>query len=162
MQYLTKRLFAVIAAVTILSGCQKYEDISLVLGADVNAGEVLSAADSHGGFHGDGERYMEFQFDGNAFEDVIKKDNTWHALPVKEDTVQAMFYGLEKDGVVYGPYINAELPDVEEGYYFIYDRHSESTEPFDSTEILERASLNFTAAIYDANTDRLYYVEVDT
>ena len=51
---------------------------------------------------------------------------------------------------------------LKEGYYFIYDRHSESTEPFDSTEILERASLNFTAAIYDADTDRLYYVEVDT
>lgn len=162
MKHLAKRLAAVAVAVVVLCGCQRHEDISLVLGADVNAGEVLSETDSHGGFHGDGERYMEFQFDGNAFEEVIQKDNTWHTLPVKEDTVQAVFYGLEKDGVFYGPYIEAELPDVEEGYYFIYDRHSECTEPFDSAEILERASLNFTAAIYDAKEDRLYYVEVDT
>ena len=162
MKHLTKRLFAVIAAVIALSGCQNYEDISMALGADVNTAEVLSETDSHGGFHGDGERYMEFQFEGNEFENVIKKDNTWHSLPIKEDTVTAVFYGLEKDGIVYGPYIDAEIPKVEEGYYFIYDRHSDSTEPFDSAEILERGSFNFTAAIYDVNTDRLYYVEVDT
>ena len=42
--------------VAVLAGCQSYEEISVMLGADVSSAEVVSGSDSHGGFHGDGER----------------------------------------------------------------------------------------------------------
>ena len=34
--------------------------------------------------------------------------------------------------------------------------------PFDSSKVLERSSLNFTVAVYDAEADKLYYTEIDT
>ena len=33
---------------------------------------------------------------------------------------------------------------------------------FDSSEVLDRSSLNFTVAVYDTETDKLYYAEMDT
>ncbi len=160
-----KRFGALLLAVAVLggvSGCQKYDDISLMLGADVDAAEVVGKTDSHGGFHGDGERYLAFQFADDAFEDAIQKDRTWHKLPVEDDTVTALLYGKELKEVTYGPYIEAELPQVEKGYYFFYDRHTDAADPFDTSEVLERASFNFTAALYDSEKDILYFVEMDT
>ena len=167
MKRMKKGLMAICAVAVMLSGCQSYDDISVILGADVSAGQVVTQYDSHGGFHGDGERYMEFQFADDTFEDTIREDNTWHSLPIREDAMKAILYGLETEESTYGPYIQNEegeplLPQIENGYYFFYDRHGESKNPFDSTEILERSSFNFTVAVYDADTDRLYYAELDT
>ena len=150
-----------------LSGCQSYEDVSLVLGADVENAEVILESDSHGGFHGDGERDIIFQFRDDTFEELIQMDQTWHPLPIQDDTVMALLYGLEKDGVIYGPHLWAgqeemRLPHIEKGYYLFYDRHAESVAPFDSKGVLERNSLNITVAVYNTETDRLYYAELDT
>ena len=106
--------------------------------------------------------YSIIEFEDDNFENTIKEDNTWHVLPVKDETVTALLYGLEMSEMTYGPYLENEMPKVEHGYYFFYDRHSESKNPFDVSEVLERASLNFTVAIYDAETDILYYAEMDT
>ena len=162
MKKMIRSLTAVIAMAILVSACQSYDDISMVLGADVNTAKVISKGDDHGGFHGDGERYIEFEFEDDTFEDTIKEDNTWHTLAVKDDTVTALLYGLETPEMTYGPYLEYNMPKVEKGYYFFYDRHSESKDPFDSSEVLERSSLNFTVAVYDAEVDKLYYVEFDT
>ena len=167
MKKMICNLFSVIAMMAMPSGCQSYEDISMILGADVSAAKVVSEMDTHSGFHGDGEKYMEFQFKDDTFENTIKEDNTWHSLPLQDDVITALFYGLEMDGAVYGPYLWSEqgeplMPNVENGYYLFYDRHPESSVPFNSTGVLERSSLNFTAALYDADAEILYYVELDT
>jgi hypothetical protein len=152
-----------ICIITILaSACQSYDDISVMLGADVSSAKEISSEDSHGGFHGDGERYLIFTFEDDSFENTIKKDNTWHKLPVTDDAVTALLYGLETPEMTYGPYINQDIPEVSNGYYFFYDRHSDSVNPFDTSDVLARSSFNFTAAIYDADTDTLYYIELDT
>ena len=162
MKKMIRSLTAVIAMAILVSACQSYDDISMVLGADVNSAKVISKGDDHGGFHGDGERYIEFEFEDDTFEDTIKEDNTWHALPMKDDTVTALLYGLETPEMTYGPYLEHDIPKVEEGYYFFYDRHSESKDPFDTSKVLDRSSLNFTVAVYDAEADKLYYTELDT
>lgn len=162
MKKMIRSLIAVAAMAILVSACQSYDDISTVLGADVNSAKVISNSDDHGGFHGDGERYIEFEFEDDTFENTIKEDNTWHALPVKDDTVTALLYGLETPEMTYGPYLEHEMPKVEKGYYFFYDRYSESSDPFNSSEVLDRSSLNFTVAIYDTETDKLYYAEMDT
>ena len=162
MKKMIRSLTAVCAMAILVSACQSYDDISMVLGADVSSAKVISEGDNHGGFHGDGERYITFEFEDDAFENSLKKDNTWHSLPIKDDTVTALLYGLETPDMMYGPYLEYNVPKVEKGYYFFYDRHSESNDPFDSSEVLERSSLNFTVAVYDAEVDKLYYVELDT
>ena len=162
MKKMIKGLLVVCAMAILVAACQSYDDISLMLGADVSSAKVISEGDNHGGFHGDGERYIEFAFEDDSFENAIKADNTWHVLPVKENTITALLYGLETVEMTYGPYLDHAMPKVEKGYYFFYDRHSESDNPFDSSEVLERSSLNFTVAIYDADTDKLYYTEFDT
>ncbi len=45
---------------------------------------------------------------------------------------------------------------------FNYDRYHDSTDPYDDSNVLARASFNFTIALYDAETDILYYCEFDT
>lgn len=162
MKKMIRGLITVCAMAILVSACHSYDDISMVLGADVSSAKVISEGDNHGGFHGDGERYITFEFEDDTFEDTIKEDNTWHALPVKDDTVTALLYGLETPEMTYGPYLEHEMPKVEKGYYFFYDRHSESSDPFDSSEVLNRSSLNFTVAVYDTETDKLYYAEMDT
>lgn len=162
MKRIIKGLIAVFVMAVLVTACQSYDDISMMLGADVDSAKVISNGDSHGGFHGDGERYLEFEFEDNGFEDAIKEDNTWHVLPIKEDTITALLYGLKTPAMTFGPYLENGIPKVEHGYYFFYDRHSESKDPFDVSEVLDRASLNFTVAIYDAETDILYYAEMDT
>ena len=162
MKKMMESLIAVCVIVVMVSACQSYDDISLMLGADVNSAKVILENDNHGGFHGDGERYIEFEFEDNAFEDAIKKDKTWKAFPVKEDAIIALLYGLETPEITFGPYLQKDMPEVKNGYYFFYDRHSESKDPFDSSEVLERSSLNFTVAVYDAEADKLYYTEIDT
>lgn len=56
MKKVIRGLIAVAAMAILVSACQSYDDISTVLGADVNSAKVISKGDDHGGFHGDGER----------------------------------------------------------------------------------------------------------
>ena len=162
MRKMIRGLMAVCSMAILVSACQSYDDISMMLGADVSFAKVISDSDDHGSFHGDGERYIAFEFEDDSFENTIKEDNTWHPLSVMDDSITALLYGLETSEITYGPYLENAIPEVENGYYFFYDRHSESNDPFDSAEVLERSSLNFTVAVYDAKADKLYYAELDT
>ena len=56
-----------------------------------------------------------------------------------------------------GRQVGLELPRAsEEAYWFFEDRHEgEGT-------LTQRGSWNYTAALYDAGTDTLYYLEFDT
>ena len=162
MRKIIRCLLGICIITLLASACQSYDDISVMLGADVSAAKEISSEDSHGGFHGDGERYLIFTFEDDSFENTIKKDNTWHKLPVTDAPITALLYGLETPEITYGPYINQDIPEVSNGYYFFYDRHSDSVNPFDASDILERSSFNFTAAIYDSDKDTLHYIELDT
>lgn len=54
------------------------------------------------------------------------------------------------------------IPEVENGYWFFYDRHCESMDLSSDASIHQRSSWNFTLAVYDADTKMLYYFELDT
>ena len=156
------RIILVSMICMLLMGCRGNEDISLILGGDVSGAKMIAEKDSYGGFHGDGERYIEFQFEDNRFEDTIRRDNTWHILPVQDDRIEALLYGKEIAGITYGPYLQWKVPDIEEGYYFFYDRHKNCINPFDTSHVLRRNSLNVTIALYDSINGRLYFAELDT
>ena len=50
------------------------------------------------------------------------------------------------------------IPEIRAGFYRLIDRHAQAGE----TDLLSRASLNFTLALYDTNTNTLYFCEMDT
>ena len=51
------------------------------------------------------------------------------------------------------------LPGIANGFYRLIDRHSDAG---DGQNLLERASLNVTLAVCDADSDTLYFCEMDT
>ena len=141
-------------------------EISKTIGVDVSAGEVISESDTHGGFHGDGDRVIEIQFSDTFFSNQLKENEEWNAMPLTEN-LTALVYGLHTETSSIGPMIHSEdnvpvVPEIENGYYYFRDRHSQSTDTKDDTNVLSRASYNFTIAIYDTDTQKLYYLELDT
>ena len=121
----------------------------------------MTQTDSHGGFHGDGLYVLVLDCAQNR-EQALETVGEWNALPLSEP-LRLMMYGGEKDGIVYG-YLGEEnlLPEIENGFYRFEDRHDQSRDSADDTSLLSRASFNFSLAVYDADTDRLYYFEMDT
>jgi hypothetical protein len=154
-----KICFLVTAALLIvvlpgIAGCQSKNiltDISKTLEVDVSEGTVISETDDHGGFHGDGTTFVEISFSDNDCLNLIKESSAWKPFPLT-DNMTAIIYGLG----------NSLIPNIQNGYYCFVDRHWESKDKKDDSEVLNRYSFNFTAAIYDTDANILYYMELDT
>lgn len=126
---------------------KELRQIGRALDLDLSAGTLVRFEDDHGGFHGDGKTVAEVALD--SLEEELEGSPGWRPLPPSENTVQALqLCGME------------ELP--EEGCCYLYDRHSDSTDPYDDSKLHERYSWNFTAAVYDSGNGRLYFYEFDT
>lgn len=123
---------------------------------------VVEQEDSHGGFHGDGTAYVILDCSQNR-EKALELIADWNALPLSEN-LNLMFYGGERDGVYYDFDLaqQANMPKVEHGFYYFQDRHRKSTDSSSDVDIFDRGSYNFSLAVYDTDTDRLYYFELDT
>ena len=165
-------MMAVLALLlTACGGGSARDEIAGALELDLSGCEVVSSWDDHGGFHGDGTTLIELECSGGGVLDQIREDSNWKALPL-DRTAQALVYGVREESgteetgiMVYqtGPYLTDEegdllVPEIREGWYRLIDRHAEAGE----TDLLDRSSLNFTLALYDTDTDTLYYFEMDT
>lgn len=117
------------------------------LGLDLSAGTLVRYEDSHGGFLGDGLTVAEVEIGSLAGR--LGGLPGWRPLPLSENGAEAL-------ELVGGP------EGVKEGFYYLYDRHSQSQDPFDDSELHQRFSWNFTLAVYDGKNERLYYYEFDT
>lgn len=133
-----------------------------VMGFDPSAFSVVEERDTHGGFLGDGDYYLILDCSSNA-DEARKIIEDWKPLPLSEN-LQLIMYGGEKNGVQYGYDLaqNAQWPRIEHGCYQFADRHSESKNPDDDSELFDRYSFNFEIAIYDLDSDYLYYYRFDT
>ncbi len=170
---LMKRLFCIILSICLLlmSGCSKSgsitDDISMAIGIDLSDAEYATRIDTHGGFHGDGSTIVSMPVSSESVLEQIQNNPQWHSLPFTEN-LTAVVYGITDENSSIGPYItvddtrNPAVPEITNGYYFFLDRHSQSTDPHDDTNVLSRASFNLLIAIYDCDTDILYYLELDT
>lgn len=142
--------------------------ISNTLDIDLSSGTILQSEDSHGWF-GDGITYLEMTFSDAEAEfiiETIKLNEGWNTLPLT-DTLNIAVYGSEAPKLSKGPYLTFDdgkpiFPIIENGYYFFKDRHSNSLDIKDETNLLNRGSHNFTIAIYDVDNNRLHYCESDT
>ena len=136
-----------------------------LLGIDISSAKIISEEDDHGGFHGDGMTFISLDCEGTDIADQISSDDSWISAPLN-DTVRILVYGCEDETTKIGPYLSDEdgnplIPEIENGYYLLIDRQAEEGKAT-GADILHRASLNFTLGIYDSDTNRLYYVELDT
>lgn len=115
---------------------------------------VVEELDTHGGFLGDGSYYLLLDCSDNEKE-ALDKVKGWEKLPLSENLERIMYGGYELAE-------KAHIPQIENGYYIFEDRSSESTDITDDTELFDRYSFNFSIAIYDCNTNKMYYFEFDT
>ena len=168
-----KRLMCMLLAVCLiaLSGCSKSESITDIItntvGIELTNAEYATRIDTHDGFHGDGNTIVTIPVPSESVLAQIQSNPAWHSLPLSEN-LTALVYGIKDDNASVGPYITVDdsqtpaVPEITNGYYFFLDRHSQSTDPHDDTNVLSRASFNLTIAIYDCDTEILYYLEFDT
>ena len=129
---------------------------------DISGSMVVSSGDSHGGFHGDGA--LMVKFDCTQISDsVIQQLDSWNTLPLSEN-LQLIMYGGTKDGTVYAHELAERygIPEVQNGYYYFVDRHSESTDSASDNNLFSRSSWNFSLVIYDSDNAHLYLFEFDT
>ncbi len=139
------------------------------LGIELDGGEMIYGYDGHGGFHGDGTACIVLSFSEDAVLEQIEKNTAWRPLPLNE-TAHILCYGIttqtENGTVSRGPYLTdghrePYLPPIEKGYYLLLDRQPEAYKQW-GENMLDRPSLNFTLAIFDTETNRLYYCAMDT
>ena len=121
-----------------------------------NDSVVISETDSHGGFHGDGEYYSQIQLTKNGlqeFEKSIDGLDGWKKDSLPND-IQLLLSGSN---------LSKKLPStINNGIYYINDRFEKQYPKQKNTNILHRAAFNFTVAILDIDTMKLYIYELDT
>ncbi len=137
--------------------------VSKELGLDVSGAAELSHFDTHGGFHGDGTAFIVLEFSDDTVLKQIQDSTQWKPFPL-DDTVKTLIYGTQDTAGGVGPYVcdgegNALVPEIQDGYYRLIDRHAEAG---GEDDILHRGSFNFTLGAYDAVTNTLYFCELDT
>ena len=132
--------------------------ISEFLQVDVSEGTVVNAYDDHSGFQGDGTSYAVLSFEDEELERKISRPGGWNRLPLT-DNLETLIYGTRTETKATGPVIGITMPEVENGYWYFYDRQGDASS---DSEVLNRNSYNYTFALYDTEKDLLYYCEYDT
>lgn len=159
-----RNIFVFFLTCLLLTGCGKDSRASkaMEIADDLGIQEsvLLSFEDSHGGFHGDGDTIVIFQTPG------FQPGENWQEFPLPENLAIALWGGMVGD-MQWGSLLTDDsgeplMPEVENGYYYFRDRHSKSTDATDSSALLDRGSFNFTLAVYDADSEQVYYFEKDT
>ncbi len=143
-------------------GCRRADPLDALseqLSVDLTGAEQLYEEDSHGGFHGDGESLTVLQLSASAATELASAESLlagWQPLPLPKSLSQAVYGDGNHQALLDG------FPESEDGFYWFYDRHSGSTDPQDPSDLWKRPSFNFSLALYDSESQQLYYAEFDT
>lgn len=114
--------------------------------------EVLYEMDTHGGFHGDGTATVVLKT-SDSLTEAVAGDSLWHEMPLPKKLSMESIRDQE----------GKRLADsIENGYYFFMDRFRETGDMFDPSQSGLWNIPNYTLAVYDADENILYYLEVDT
>ena len=131
--------------------------LAQALNIQTDGGVEEEYIETHGGFLGDGLTYIRVDCSGTNFEALVAEKGGWRETPLTENIHTTLYGDEEWQGIKYS--YDFLLPEVESGYYYFLDRQSDS---FDDVDLMNRASFNFTFALYDADEDVLYFVKFDT
>lgn len=114
---------------------------------------VLKQSD-HGWF-GDGYTFIVIQYKDGSQEEQIALEENWHKLPLSASL--SSFLSMPS----FNHYFN--IPDIETGYFIVYDRNSNG-DCFNDNGLMDmkRGTFNFSFAIYDSANRMLYLGKYDT
>ena len=175
---ISKRI-AVISAICImissLSNCSNEFDpkeyVESHLDINTESAQIDTVIEPPRSFNGDGNTYVVLNFSDNPITEEIKEKENWKQLPLTEN-LATIIYGGEKDGKQIDAFVcdydgGAKtgiplIPQIENGYYYFKDRHLDAKDIYDDSKIFERESYNYTIAIYDEDTNLLYFWSEDT
>ncbi len=115
--------------------------------------------DSHGGFLGDGDYFARIACSNINYDELTKN---WQALPLSEPLSEVINMKQCSSDSCKNVYDKFAIPNINDGYYYFYDRHSEANNRYDDTNLNNRSSWNFTLALLDKATNTIYYYELDT
>ena len=161
-------LFTMILMILLVSlqGCTKKESIDNELSKNLNtkiiSGDITKSEDTHGGFHNDGERIIVIQYNDDSANTIlsnIQENGKWNEFPMDEN-LNFLIYGGKKGDMYYGYEFakKAGIPKIEHGYYYFLNKQTNNQD----TDVLNSPSLNFVIAMFDSDSNTLYYFEVDT
>ncbi len=112
--------------------------------------------------NGDGDIVIILDCENNSLN---FRNNDWKKLSLTKN-IELRIYGGEKDGIRYEGSISEDydIPVISNGYYYFVDKQNKKSEKHNDKYLLddERYSYNYYIAIYDLDTDKLYYIEEDT
>ena len=149
--------------ILLITGCSFFncsnDSIISNMGIKNTTCEIIEEKDTHSGFLGDGEYFAKIKCDNLKVSDLTK---SWYTLPLSEPLKEATELEHCNSKSCENIYERYNIPNIENGYYYFKDRHSESTNTYDDTDINNRPSYNFTFAILDKDTNTIYYYELDT
>lgn len=144
---------------------ERVDKMGEYVGVDISAGVVELYYASGRGIHGDGSDYMALVFnqtEGAALEQMLAETQGWHQLPIN-DVIGSIFCG--KTDCTSANHI-FRVPEVDTGWYFFRDtynaNHGENDENQWEVEGRTRLPQNFTAGIYDSETNTLYLFDFDS
>lgn len=127
------------------------EYVARECGVSTEGGTVIHESDDHGGFLGDGEMLVFIQFDDDGVTETMTESNHWRLLPLEEELHHAIYNSFHVD-----------MPEVTNGYYYFRNRKDDVSDRYNPAYVDVGSSWNFTAAIFDLDTNILYYIEEDT
>ena len=142
---------------TILYKPDTKQHIKNELNLDISSCTIIKEENTHGGFHGDGEYFAKANCKDN--NKILKQLSKWKSFPLPK-VLNQIVYGDEKTTNSLAK--EKEIPKINNGLYYFVDRHSGWPIPTDGSNIFDRYSFNYTFAIYDKDTKKLYYYELDT
>ena len=154
-----KRIILIIC-IFLISGCHFNEKqrISKIVEMDLSSCKIKVSWDTHGGFLGDGDYFVKMdcqELNDSSF-------SSWKKLPLSEELEKVLKMEMCYCDGCHNIYDNMELDKIEKGYYLFIDRHSDSFDKYDETEINNRSSYNFSLAIYNSDLKEMYFYEMDT
>lgn len=155
-----KKFFYSLFVICLVSGCgNKQREIFKSIELDSSKCKIEDSIDSHGGFHGDGDYFARIECSDIDYNELSKN---WKKLPLSEYLDKVVNMEQCDDKGCFNIYDKFSIPVVENGYYYFIDRQADSRNKYDDTDLNNRSSWNFSLAIFDIDTDTVYYYELDT
>ena len=145
-----------------LSSCSLIKNEKTYFGFKPSEFNVIVNIDTHGGFHGDGQMCLILDCSNNV-EEAYKNIEGWLRLPLSENLNNFMNKKilLDNGGVVtFSEWVG--WSKITNGVYYFYNRSNYVDDPYDDSYLTEQYSYNFSAAIYDFDTNYMHYFEYDS
>ena len=123
---------------------------------------VIEEEDTHGGFLGDGWYYLILDCSNNR-EQAMELVKDWTPLPLSENLQKLMYdWKISTYEETFTLAEKGRWPTTNNCVYKFVDRNEEAVNKSDDTDLFNRKSFNFSIALYDLDTNTLYFVAYDT